>query len=395
MRLRETWIGLACLFVGFLGISCASAPPPRTTAMEDAGIGHTRRELESLMYDYGHTYAGRVDVAASEIYEDTTDPLIRRRVVEWNTLCASQMLLVAFNHEPLMGLVHAWGLAALVREFYDTGTGKDYFGPYQDRVVHVSRDLENDIHQLARSVLPAALVDTLAFHVDRRVEQYPITNDRFITGGLGPKMLQAMGAELASGVGAVGAINEQIVAMANRANILAAYAPRQLQWQTAAALSQTKAMLSDVRDSTLEVIHHEAMDHLDPILEFLASQRALMTRDLVREREAVLTALAAERSAVLTEIAMERNEVFNGISKERIAAVKDINALALATLENAIAQSRVVTEAAIDRFFLRTLQLMVVPLVVLTVLVIIVMIWTRNTIHRVLEIQENRHRFTS
>ena len=66
-----------------------------------------KRELETAMYAYGYNYALRVDVLANEIFVSTTDPSIRRRVIDWNTICVAEMMKNSMNHEPLVGLAQS------------------------------------------------------------------------------------------------------------------------------------------------------------------------------------------------------------------------------------------------------------------------------------------------
>ena len=76
----------ACLLVALAALAfsltgCSSAPPAKTSLMEDiGGVEITKRELETIMYRYGYHYAGEVELAALEIYESTDDQETRARV---------------------------------------------------------------------------------------------------------------------------------------------------------------------------------------------------------------------------------------------------------------------------------------------------------------------------
>ena len=65
------------------------------------GVDITKRQLETLMYQFAAYYAGQVDLAASEIYTQAEDPQIRRRTIEWNTICARPSWRRSPQREPL------------------------------------------------------------------------------------------------------------------------------------------------------------------------------------------------------------------------------------------------------------------------------------------------------
>jgi hypothetical protein len=384
-----------CLFLALLLAGCASAPPEKTEFMERAGTDLTKRQLETLMYRYGMHYAGQVELAAYEIYEDSKDREIRNNAIIWNTICVPQMMSSCFNHEPMVGLAQAWIYAGQVREYFEEGRGKDYFGPYQDRVVAVSRSLETDIHDIVFGILPEAVADTFEQRRDEWLVQYPINNDRFVTEGITPTMIRAMGTEVPGGLGAAGSMNQQMVAMTDRANLLTAYMPRQLQWQTASVLAQSQEMIADVTDSTIARLNREAGATIGPLLAFLDEQRRLATADMASERAAVLSALVLERTAVLTHLEVQRSEVFKEISNERNELLKNMNEFSLAMLQQTVLESQEMAEASIDRVYWRTVNLMVLPFLALIVFLIIVMVWIRNTTNRIFAVragQDNMQR---
>ncbi len=370
-----------------LVVGCSSKPSSQTSLMKEFGdMDVSKRELETFMYHYGYNYAVRVDVLASEIYRTTVDPDIRMRAVEWNTLCVSEMFKNSFNHEPMVGLIKTWLFASQVREFFDTGYGKDYFGAYQDQVVTLSREFESDIARTAQTILPPDSAVTFTARVETMVDEHPITNDRYVTQGLSIALIRAMGADVGGGLDAVGEINEQFLAMTDRTNLYAAYAPRQIQWQTAAMFAAGQGLISDISDSTIAVVRREASAEFGTFYEFIAEQRALITRDIANERTAILESLAGERTAILLYMAKERIAVFEEIAQERIDALEELNALSLSAMDKAMIQSQMTVESGIDRAFLRTVQVMLIPFGLLVIFILIVMIWVRKTLERFMKI---------
>jgi len=379
------------MILGSLGLildGCASRPPTKTALMEQLeDVDVTKRELQTIMYRYAYEYAGQVDVVADEIYSATSDPRIRASVVRWTTMAVPEMLMRCFNHEPLVAMITSWGYAALLREFFETGNGKDLFGPYQGQVVSESIALQTEIENIARSVLTSADADTLSGYIDTWVASYPLRGESYASEGIAMGMAKAMGAEVAGGLGAAGSINEQMLALSDRVNVLLAYMPRQMHWQTASALSMSRATMTEVTDSTMASIERGASENLLPLLEFFSRQRELFTDDIARERAAVLEALAAERSAVLQEVGRERGEVFKEIAQERNEAMTDINAITLDALHAMVLESQSAMQAGIDRTFRRIAQLLAIPFLGFVVFLLIVVIWVRNTTNRVIALR--------
>jgi hypothetical protein len=357
-------------------------------AMEVEDI--TKRELQTLMYRYAEHYAGRVELASEEIYENTTDAEIRKNAILWNSHCVAQMMKNCFNSEPMVAMLSAWVFAAKVRDYYEYGFGRDVFGPYQSIAVETSQTLEDDMFQIVQGVVSESQMEMLVPKLEENVNKEPILNQRFVSQFVSESLIRAMGAPVASGLSAAGSMNEQLVALTDRANILTAHLPRQVFWQTASVLWQSEQMIAQMRDSTLAAIRQEAAGSLDPVLTFLDQQREYTTEDLAREREAVLRALAAERTAVLNYFSQERLEVIQAIMDARGVTMREMDAMTLEALQQFMTETRGAIEASIDQIYLRTVQMLVLPMVFLAIFVIVVMIWTRNTVNRLLEIREER-----
>ena len=375
-----------CLFVA----GCATAPPKQTKFMKSVeGLEITKRQLQILMYDYAAQYADEIDLAAFAIYEQAEDPRIRRNAIVWNTNSVPIMMKHCFNDEPLAALIFAWVYAIQVKEFFQTGRGTDFFGPYQEIATDASRRLEEGLEGIAFGLLPEGRIRSFRSRLTDWAAEHPIENDRFVSTIVSEEALQAMGAPVAGGLGAAAVMSEQMVALTDRANIMTAYLPRQIAWQTAAVTEESRKLAVEVQE--------QAIGGLDPVLAFMDEQRAALAQDIGRERAAVIGALAEERIAVLAALETERSEVFREIAEERHAVLRELNDITLAVIERFMAESRVAMgevvvsmDRSVDAIIRRTVGLLALPAAVLLVLVVLVMIWVRNTVNRMLAIWENR-----
>jgi len=374
-----------------LSAGCSTAPPQKTALMEAMEVQDiTKRELQTLMYRYAEHYAGQIELASEEIYEQATDAEIRKNAILWNSHCAAEMMKNCFNNEPMVAMLSAWVFAAQVRDYYENGYGRDIFGPFQSIAIETSQGLEDDLYKIIQVVLPESQVEMLIPKLEEYIEEQPIRNQRFVSQFFSENVVKAMGAEVASGLSAAGSMNEQLVALTDRANILTAHLPRQVFWQTASVLWQSEQMIAQMRDSTLAAIRQEAAGSLDPVFTFLDQQRQYTTEDIAQERAAILEALADERTAVLSYLSQERLEVIQAIMDARGATMSEMDAMTLEALQQFMIETRGAVEASIDQIYLRTVQMLVLPMVFLVIFVIAVMIWTRNTVNRLLESRDER-----
>jgi len=377
MSLRSFRLLLIAASLIVLG-GCASAPPKQTALMQRMGGSElTKRQLQTLVYAYGYHYAGQVELVTTEIVAETSDREIRRTAITWNTIGVPEMLRTCFSSDPMVGLFLAWTYAAQTREYFETGFGRDVFGPYQARVVEVSKQLENQARNIAYGTLAPAPADSIAKRVDAWVIAHPLRNHRFVREGFSREALDAMGTDVSGGLAAAGEMNEQMVALTDRTNLMMGYLPRQIEWQTASALDMSEKMVDEVADSTIAAVGREALANLDPLLQFIAEQRRLTIEDLARERMTVLEHISTERLRVLQEL-----------HGERIATIAAMHEMTLEAIEKVSAQGGQIATSSIDRASLRLGQLVLLPLAVLLAIVIVSMIWMHRMTQRFLMLRE-------
>jgi hypothetical protein len=79
--------------------------------------------LRARMYEYSITFAAEVDLAASSIERQTTDPVVRRNAMLWKIRAVPEMRKACFRLEPVSGLVDAWTLARQMDQLFTDGAG--------------------------------------------------------------------------------------------------------------------------------------------------------------------------------------------------------------------------------------------------------------------------------
>jgi hypothetical protein len=366
---------------------CATAPPSETGFMKGVeGVDATAREIQVLLYRFAGHFAGQVDLAAAEIYEGSDDDDVRLAALEWNTNAVAEMMESCFHFDPLAGLIRANIFAVQMDEFFASGNGRDLFGDYQHVAVETSARMRRELYELSVEIWPDGDFEDFKELVLGWARENPIENTRFVRGGFEADMIRRTGASEELGMRLAGSMQAQLLALTDRANILMPHVARQVHWEKEAMLTETRRMVADMTDSTIS----ETMGALGPVLEFLAEQRALTVRDLAHERAAVLDGIAAERTAVLEALAAERSAVLVAITDERNATMQDINTLSLETMDRIAARSSSTVSAAIDQIFDRLTRMLMIPGAVLTVFLVIIALWVRRTVDRMLAAREVR-----
>ena len=377
---------LSLVVLAFVGVAgCSTAPPVETESMKGVeGLDTSIRELQTLLYGYSYYFAGEVELATTEIFHNSPDPQVRMAALEWYNNAVPEMTKACFNHDPFVGLAGAAVFAIQVKQYLTTGNGREIFGAHQGHAVETATRLVTDIQDIANVVWQGGELAEYTQMVKAVATENPIENNRYVRGIFSVEGLQAMGTSSDLGLHALGSMNEQMLAMTHRTNLMTASVPRQVTWQTAMIMEQTQAMIADITDSTLAA----ANSTMIPLFEFLAAQRELTVRDLAIERTAILEGLAAERDAVVLSLARERGEILSAIAAERNLTMQEINALTMTVLEKVSTDTQESVSSSVDQVFGQIMKMMAIPFVLMVVFIGLVMMWVRSTVNRILDAKE-------
>lgn len=365
--------------------ACSTAPAEKSAMMSQVeGIDVSKRELQTVMYNYAAHFAGEVELATNEIYSASDDIAVRRNAIEWNLNAPPEMARACFNHDPLVGLLGAWTFTIEMREFFEKGNGRDLFGPYQGDAVETAKRLENDISTLAHAVWPQGDIDKYEGLVTAFAQAHPLRNLRFVREGSDQEALKALGSDVSGGFAAAGEMSEQMVALTDRANLMIPALQRRLYWNGALMKENAEEFLTAWGYTMIDTLIDELFGGLDPMYAFMDAQRKLVAGDVARERAAVFEGIARERSEVVNAMAAEREQIFAAIDRERALTMQDMDALVLAVLQRVRPESERAVTFSVDHVLKRVLQIMAIPFILAAVFTIVVIIWIRNTVDRVL-----------
>jgi hypothetical protein len=273
-----------------------------------------------------------------------------------------------------------------MRQFLTTGAGSSLFGQWQDIAVAVSREIEADAVDLARSVMTGTDIQVFQAGMEKYATNHPIENLLFVRRVDSINFLKNVAGTSAGGLAAAASMSEEMRSLADRMSIFTVSVPKQVQWQTELMMAQAPAFIAEQRDSTIIALQNESWSMLKPLMAFLEEERKYIASDITRERSAVLEGIASERIAVLQALVEERNFAMEQITNERNATMEQLNALTLASIEHMIRESSEFSREAIDHVFWRALQMLALPFLALIVVCVMVLLMIRDGINRYLRL---------
>ena len=106
---------------------------------------------------------------------------------------------------------------------------------------------------------------------------------------------------------------------------------------------------------------------MDSVPGLIAGEREIVLNDISAERIAVMRELNAMLAVTLAAVEQERQAVMNSITDERLATMQQLDAIAERLTGLALDQAEVRIEEAIDHFFWRLVQVLVVLAVLIVV----------------------------
>jgi len=364
--------------------ACASAPKQTTVMAQLPNLVADIQELRFRAYSLADELSGLVEAGADEIATGTANPDIRFKALLWKANGVPAIRTASFQRDPFAASLDLWALAVQMNAFFEQGAGRALFEDLQPIAVQTSREMVSRSRALASAAATAEGVENGAQTVQEWADAHPIRDLLFARTSVAE--LWADVAERRTRVlAAVADINAQVADLLHRLTVYSALLPKEARWQAELLLNEIKndptsqALLDDVSsleaeidaigDTALALEGHveTASDTLAGAEELITSQRLAAVQTLQTELANALSRLTEERVAVMDRITEERIALLVGIQAERVALLQAVTAERAAVMSQLDDLSRRVTDdgtsaamAAVDHFFVRTAQLLVV-----------------------------------
>ncbi len=380
-RCRPTSLHPALLLAAALTAACSTAPPPQSALIRSApNIEMPTNELRLRVYGYAEEFGGDVEEAADRILRATDDPEIDRQALRWKINILSAAQVAAFALDPLIGLYDMWILTVQMRQFFETGAGREVFGKHQPIAIETSRELERKAHELARSISVSGDVSGPKRDVEEYATAHPVTDMHFVRETVTKEFADLLAQDRSGGLAVLGDLAVQFGDLSERLKFYAASLPDQFRWQSELLLLDilekqaideflgdvesidiSARRLADFADTLPAVIDEQASE----ALRVIGEEAAIAFRDVDRQRIETLEWLTEERIVVIEDLV-----------RERIAVMEDLAAIT----DSAMRRTTLVLDDAVDRAFYRALQLLGLVFVGGLLFVFLVrLIWKRPT----------------
>ncbi|HEX5067808.1 MAG TPA: hypothetical protein VFY49_16935, partial [Myxococcota bacterium] len=176
--MRRLSMALLALLLLTTGCSILRAPM-RWVGIGGAGGDVTLEGLRQELAFQAASFAGAVTTASDDITGATTNRRIRRYALIWRLRVIPLAQRAAFNDDPRAGYLQSLLLATLQRNYFETGDGKDLFGPQQPIAIETAQRLEQQAADIGQRFLKKQELAAVVAEVKRYAAQFPIQGREF------------------------------------------------------------------------------------------------------------------------------------------------------------------------------------------------------------------------
>jgi len=314
---------------------CVSSKAPQQTGlMQQAGVDVTAQRARMESNALARNFMATVELTADSIAGLTDEEGVRYNTLVWKANAIPAIQLSMYHADPMISFVDGWALLIQMREYFETGGGRDLFGSQQQLAVNALTDLEEEALATVESVGQAGSVTKTERFVYKWADAHPLTNNLYLRESAVQAVAEFAEAESGVGLSALGSLTETAADAQQMALVLASYTPKQVSWQS-------ELLIADMMDSTRARSLLQAIDNMEVVsatTEFvrvtpglIAEERAAVFREIARERLAVMEEISQLRNETLLQaaeiMAAERSAIMADISEERVQIFRDMQEL--------------------------------------------------------------------
>ncbi len=329
-------------------------------------IRATAYQLRLRLDLFAEYYALEIEQVANEIINNTDDLNIKQNALIWKMYAIPAGYNAIFLKDPLAANYDIWALCVQMTDYFESGIGKNRFGPMQKLAIQVSKKLEDGIYNFAKTVSLDTSVSAALEFVNSFTDKYPLTNHYFSRASTMELFAEILGSRESNLTGSIGEMEQTLSMVNKKLSVYLEFLPKQARWQAEYLFNQM--MIDQKLGQTVEDFRllRQDVDQLTqlagkaPFYMDSLSKNTLL--DINRQREATLDFFRRERENVLNEL---RNIILTEIDHERKAALEQIDQLAVKSIDHITNQ----TEEIINRLLLKVfLGLLVIGLVFFLIL---------------------------
>lgn len=369
---RRSFTATVALLAGVALAACSTVEGPvsdeRAVIMKSAsGATVSSFELRRRIDDTVPRFIGKIETAADQIREESKDPLIRRRALEWKVDAVQAVQYAAFQADLAVAALDLWLLTVQMDDTFSTGAASTWFGDQQPIAQNTARELREQIEhysaQIARD--PGAFKEARAF-IHETAATHPIDARISRRASIATVIGTLKGATATGAFSVVRDVADSVGELSNHMNSYMTTVPKLGRWHAELMTEEMATNLGlpqavgDVRRLAVvaegaEVLAPGAIETaLGGAREIITAERIAMLREIDRQRVDTLRAISGERAELLKAIAAERKASLDTLHVERLETIEAVEEMRKQLIDEAGRH----LIATIDHLALRVAQLL-------------------------------------
>ncbi len=221
---------LGAILAGWVGLWATTAPAQERGL--DEGFRAGVDEFQIRLIDFTDFYFGAIAEAADEILAVDPDATTRRNVLVWRVRAASTHLNAIFQDNPVKALVDTWSFCVQMRRFFESGEGRELFGPSQSIAVRAASRLESQAFGFAAAVsADATQADRAQRIIGKWAAQHPLESLSFVRSSSVLQLVEEIEEQRGGRFARIGDLPIQIEGMAVHIFAYVNHMPSILRWE--------------------------------------------------------------------------------------------------------------------------------------------------------------------
>ena len=290
---------------------------------------------------------GLIELSADRIIDLTDDPVVARNALQWKATAIPVLQRAAHHPDPLISYVDEWAFLVQLRDYLDTGQGRELFGEHQSVAVEALAEAADLMDQRVAQVVDSANYRTVTTFIRNWTRDNPIDNPLLVRPPISSVAAEALGAQQLGGLDALGRLEALALDAQQMSQSYLAYTPKVTLWQAQLMVQDmldtatVGPLLGQVDQLALTRAATRLMDELPGLIR---AERATTTAELAVLVDSSLVTLirlaAREREAVLAEVARmvraERSALSDDVAEVLVRTLQEGRQEAIAVIDHTL-----------------------------------------------------------
>jgi len=314
-------------------------------AREDLAV--TEQQVRIRMRALVEPLSGTIVESADRIMAGTTNRTVRRAALVWKIEAVPALREALFRPNPFVATMDTWVLTLQMREYFESGPGREAMGDAAPVAVETCRALSAEVERIAASMVKSGDVSDARAFAEKWATEHPIRHSIASRESTLSRVTERDIQEAFSTQELAGNAMVTLDDLNRRMGILSAQLFDQARWQAelfamdqAADYQLEKAMPiaeTAVQSATDAV---KVMEKLAPAVEDALAVAKSSPELVSRERVAAIEAAHKEISRTIEFVQAERiaalEELHQTIIKERELLTADVEQISLKVVDHAL-----------------------------------------------------------